>query len=89
MPRLQQAKKALRQSEKRRVLNDTKKRALKEAVKTVKKTVKTEAVKMDSPILSKAYKNLDKAAKAGVIKKGTASRMKSRLSKAGKKAATK
>jgi small subunit ribosomal protein S20 len=41
------------------------------------KTDKAEAKKL----LSKAYQAIDKAAKRGVIKKNTASRRKSRLSK--------
>jgi small subunit ribosomal protein S20 len=83
MPRLQQAKKALRQSDKKRALNDTRRRAVKEAVKAVKKAVK---VTIADPLMSKTQQALDKAAKRGVIKKGTASRLKSRIAQAAKKA---
>ena len=75
------AKKALRVSDRKRVSNDRVRRTMKEAVKTVRKTMTSDAkaVKAD---LALAFKALDKAAKKGTIKKGTASRKKSRLAKA-------
>jgi small subunit ribosomal protein S20 len=82
MPNLQNAKKALRVSARKRVLNDRRRRAMKVAVKSVKVTKSTED-------LSKAFQAIDKAAKRGVIKKNAASRKKSRLSKAIAKASTK
>ena len=72
MPNLQNAKKALRVSAKKRILNDRRRRAMKVAVKSVKDTKTADE-------LSKAYLAIDKAAKRGVIKKNTASRKKSRL----------
>jgi small subunit ribosomal protein S20 len=72
MPNLQNAKKALRVSAKKRILNDRRRRAMKVAVKSVKITKTADE-------LSKAYQAIDKAAKRGVIKKNTASRKKSRL----------
>ena len=82
MPNLQNAKKALRVAARKRILNDRRRRAMKVAVKSLKET-KNEAD------LSKAFQAIDKAAKRGVIKKNTAARKKSRLSKAVKKANTK
>ena len=76
------AKKALRVSEGRRVNNDIRRRTMKEAVKTVRKDVlekDTKALKNDMAL---AFQALDKAAKRGVIKKGTANRKKSRIAKA-------
>ncbi len=76
------AKKALRVSDRKRVVNDRRRRTLKETVKAVRNDIiakDTKAIKAD---LALAYKALDKAAKRGVIKKGTASRRKSRLAKA-------
>lgn len=72
MPNLQNAKKALRVSARKRILNDRRRRAMKVAVKSVKVTKTADE-------LSKAYQAIDKAAKRGVIKKNTASRKKSRL----------
>lgn len=76
------AKKALRVSERKAVFNDRRRRTMKDAVKTVRKDVlgkDKKAIKVD---LALAFKALDKAAKGGVIKKGTANRKKSRLAKA-------
>ncbi|OGY65696.1 MAG: 30S ribosomal protein S20 [Candidatus Harrisonbacteria bacterium RIFCSPLOWO2_01_FULL_44_18] len=74
MPITQSAKKALRQSLRRRARNITQKKALKEVVKAYKKSPSAEN-------LSLVYKKLDKAAKTNLIKKNKASRLKSRLSK--------
>lgn len=76
------AKKAIRQAERKHVMNLRRQKVMKESVKEVSKLVvagkKAEAEKN----LKTAYKALDKAAKRGVIKKNTASRKKSRLAKA-------
>lgn len=84
MPITKSAKKALRQSDRKRAINDRRRKAMKEAIKTVEKLVKTgkqpEAVKS----LSTAFQAIDKAGKSGVIKKGNASRKKSRLAKLAK-----
>ena len=77
----QNAKRAKRVSDRKRVTNDKSRRNMKEAVKTVRKSVTTKS-KTVTTDLSLAYKALDKAAKKGVIKKGTANRKKSRLAKA-------
>ena len=82
MPNLQNAKKALRVSARKRLLNDRRRRAMKVAVKSVKVTKTADE-------LSKAYQAIDKAAKRGVIKKNTASRKKSRLEKKKKKSQAK
>lgn len=80
------AKKAQRVSEHRRVANDSRRRTLKETVKDVRKNIANKEEKAIKSTLSLAYKALDKAAKSGVIKKGTASRRKARLAKAVAKA---
>jgi small subunit ribosomal protein S20 len=79
------AKKAHRSSLKKRVFNLRRKRVLTSTVKDVKKVIVTGAVD-SADTLSKAYKAIDKAAKRGIIKKNTASRKKSRLALALKKA---
>ena len=80
MPRTTSAKKALRQSDTRRVRNVRRKRSLRDALKKLEKALiaknKIEAEKL-YPIAQKA---IDKSAKNGILKKNTASRMKSRLS---------
>lgn len=75
------AKKALRVSDRKKVINDRLSKTMKEAVKTVRaKVAKSDSSAKDN--LSAAFKALDKAAKRGTIKKGTADRKKSRLAKA-------
>lgn len=81
MPIIKSARKALRSSKNKKVFNDRRKKAMKVAVKEVKKLTGPEA----KAKLSEAYKAIDKAAKRGVIKKNTAARKKSRLAKAVKK----
>lgn len=76
------AKKALRGSERKKLVNDRRTRVMKETVKNVRKSVATKNTKDIKSELTLAYKALDKAAKRGVIKKGTANRKKSRLAKA-------
>lgn len=86
MPITQSAKKALRSSDKKRVVNSRRKKTVEVAVKNVKKLVAKGEKKAAVEALSLAYKALDKAAKAGLIKKNAASRKKSRLSAAIKRA---
>lgn len=76
------AKKANRVSIRKRVVNDRRRRTMKEAVKDVRKDITAKAEKAVTSSLSLAYKALDKAAKKGVIKKGTADRKKARLARA-------
>jgi small subunit ribosomal protein S20 len=79
------AKKAHRASLKKRVFNVRRQRALTATTKTVRKTLLTDAAAARTS-LSEAYKAIDKAAKRGIIKKNTASRKKSRLAAAVKRA---
>lgn len=76
------AKRGIRVSERKRVVNDKLRRTMKEAVKTVRKSIASKDEKTTSTNLSLAFKALDKAAKRGTIKKGQANRKKSRLAKA-------
>lgn len=75
------AKKAMRAAEKRRVFNARRKKNMKDAVKDVSKLVIGKKGPEAAAALPKLYKAIDKAAKEGTIKKNTASRMKSRISK--------
>lgn len=81
MPILKSAKKALRQNKKRRLLNLRRLRAMRQAIKAVQKSVESLSPEELQKLLSVAYKAIDKAAKRGVIKKNTAARKKSRLTK--------
>ena len=74
-------KKALRQSIKRRKRNLIYKNKIKDLMKKVKVFNKEKKVKEAKELLPQIYKILDKAAKKGVIKKNTASRRKSRITK--------
>jgi small subunit ribosomal protein S20 len=75
------AKKAIRVSARKRVYNIRRKVALHDAVKTVKTHIAQGNTKDAQTTLSAAYKAIDKAAKRGLIKKNTAARKKSRLTK--------
>lgn len=79
MPIKKSAKKALRQSLKRRVRNLAYKRKIKKLTKDIKKLVSEKKIKEAKSLLSQIYKILDKATKVGVIKKNNASRKKSRI----------
>ena len=80
MPNLQNAKKALRVSDRKRVLNDKRRKAIKETIKEAKAVIGADTKKVVET-LSKAYKAIDKAAKRGIIKVNTANRRKARLAK--------
>lgn len=73
------AKKAHKQSLKKRVFNDRRSRAMKSVTKEIKKLVQGKEVAKAQELLPKAYKAIDKAAKGNTIKANTASRKKSRL----------
>lgn len=88
MPIIKSAKKALRSSARKRAVNLRRTRAMKGSVKEVR-TLAAQSSKEAVASLSKAYKAIDKAAKGGIIKKNTASRMKSRLTRAVTKASAK
>ena len=80
MPITKSAKKAIRGSLRKKAFNDQRKKVMKEIIKKIEKTAKTDkagAVKM----LSAAFQAIDKSAQKGVIKKNNAARKKSRLSK--------
>ena len=81
------ARKAIRVSERKKIYNDRRKRAAKDAVKQVRKLIVEKKKAEAEKLLPQAYRSLDKAAKGGVIKKNAASRMKSRLTKALQKTA--
>lgn len=75
------AKKAIRQSKKRRVRNLDYLTKLRGLIKETKSFAVQKKTKEAIDMLPKVYQALDKAAKAGVIKKNNASRKKSRITK--------
>lgn len=80
MPKTSSAKKALRQSYRKREFNLKRLNEMKSSVKDAKK-LKGENKEEAQKQLAVAYKAIDKASKRGVIKKGAADRKKSRLAK--------
>jgi len=70
------AKKAIRQSKRKKEMNDSRKKALRGALKTVRT-----APKGDMKAMSAAYQAIDKALKRGIIKKNTAARRKAKVAK--------
>ncbi|KND50124.1 MAG: ribosomal protein S20 [Parcubacteria bacterium C7867-008] len=82
------AKKAHRASLKKRVFNVRRKRVLTSTTKEARKQIALNTADVATS-LSEAYKAIDKAAKRGIIKKNTASRKKSRLALALKRATVK
>lgn len=85
MPITKGAQKAHRASERKRVFNLRRKRAMNEVVKKFRTLVAAGSRKEAEALLPEAYKAIDKAAKRGVIKDNTAARKKSRLVAAVKK----
>jgi small subunit ribosomal protein S20 len=78
------AQKAYRQNLKRKAHNAKQKMAYKKLIKEYKKLVAAKELKKAEEKLPFVYKALDKAAKTNLIKKNTASRLKSRLTKLAK-----
>ncbi len=82
MPQSKSAKKSLRQSEKKRLLNRRYKNKMKRLIKEFKLLLKEGKKATAEKLLPQVYKAIDKAAKKNIIKKGNASRKKSRLTAA-------
>ena len=85
MPITSSAKKALRGSARKKLVNDRRQGEMKSAIKKLKKLVSEKKSKEAKEFFAKAQKAIDKSAKKGVIKKNTAARKKSRLHKLLKK----
>ena len=79
MPITSSAKKALRASKKKRVFNIRHKDAVADIIKKIEKLAVAKSAKEAMKLLPLAYKEIDKAAKTGFIKKNNAARKKSRL----------
>ncbi len=81
MPNLKASIKDNRKSKKRTEENLRMKRRYRNAIKEFQTHLKNEDLESAKKSLSKAYKLVDKAAKTKLLKKQTASRKKSRLTK--------
>lgn len=81
MAQTSSAKKAHRVSLRRRVFTVRRSRAVKDAVKTISKQIAAKDAKSANASMSALQKALDKAVKAGTIKKNAAARTKSRVMK--------
>jgi small subunit ribosomal protein S20 len=81
MPITSSAKRALRESSKKRKANLQKKIVLKKIKKDFLKLIESGKTEEAKKMLPKAYKLLDKAANVNLIKKNRAAREKSRLAK--------
>ncbi len=81
MPITRNAKKALRSSLTKKAANDRTKKVLKESLKDTQKLVLAKKWKEANASISAGYSAIDKAVKKGVIKKNTAARKKSLLSR--------
>ena len=79
MPITASAKKALRQTKRRRVANVRSLTKVKTIVKEVRFLIQGKKFTEAKALLPRLYKAIDKAAKENVIKKNTASRKKSRI----------
>jgi small subunit ribosomal protein S20 len=80
MPITTSAKKALRVSKRKRVMNTVRKDAMHKAIKTVEKMVAQKNKDGASKVLPSAYQAIDKAVKRGIIKANTGARKKARVS---------
>ena len=85
MPITSSAKKALRGSIRKHAQNEARREDVRQALKAVKKA----GPKAGTAEIAKAYKAIDKALKRGIIKKNTAARRKSLVSKMAKAAQAK
>jgi len=81
MPIIKSAKKALRQSARRKVRNTQQTKKIKNLLKEVKKLVLLKKYDEAEKLLPQVYKYLDKAAKTKLMKRNTTDRNKSKITK--------
>jgi small subunit ribosomal protein S20 len=81
MPTTKNAKKALRQSKKRRIQNRSQRSTLRKSLKKCRATVVGDDTAAAATALSAAAKSLDQAAAKNLIHRNKAARLKSRLAK--------
>ena len=81
MPNIKSAKKRVKTDAKKRIQNRDKVSAMRTAIKTTKANIKNSNKEEVSNNAKVAIKRIDKAVKAGLIKKNKAARDKSKLMK--------
>ncbi len=81
MPIIKAQKKSVRQSAKRRVFNDRRRRTMRETIKALKDLVANKDQKAAAEMLPATYKAIDKAAKRKVIAPNAASRKKAQMAR--------
>lgn len=81
MPITKSAKKALKQSLRRREQNLKYRKKIKDLAKEVRKLMTEKKIEEAKKLMPQIYQALDKAAKKSIIEDNTAARKKSRLSK--------
>ncbi len=81
MPITSSAKKALRSSKRKKVVNDKRTKILKNTIKEYKNLLVEKKTSEATKMLPQVQKAIDKATKGGIIKKNNAARKKSRLMK--------
>ena len=79
MPQRKSAKEELKKSRKRQSLNTKRKKTIKEAVKTFKRSLQDKDVDASRKALTSLYRTLDKTASKKVIHANKAARKKSRF----------
>jgi len=89
MPIKKSAKKYLRASKKRAMQNLKTKKVFKDSMKKLRELATAGKIEDAKKMMPAVQKALDKAAKAGIIKKNSAARKKSRLVKILKKSSVK
>ncbi|MBI4101724.1 MAG: 30S ribosomal protein S20 [Candidatus Nealsonbacteria bacterium] len=78
---IKSAKKAFRQSQKRRVKNLKIGEKIRRLLKETRSLISAQKIEEAKKILPRTFQVLDKAAKVGLLKKNTVNRKKSRLAK--------
>lgn len=81
MPITDSAKKSIRKNKKRKARNKKRKNKIKELKKEIEAFLDKKEFDKAKEVLPKFYKAVDKAANKGIIKKNTAARKKSKMSK--------
>ena len=81
MPITQSAKKALRGSKRKKIINDRRMKEMKSVIKKIEKLVKAGSKEDAKKTLPAAYQAINKAAKINIVNKNNAARKKSRLAK--------
>jgi small subunit ribosomal protein S20 len=73
------ALKRVRQTERRTEVNQKNKSRLRHAIRAMRRAISAKEVKSATELLPKTFSVIDGSVKAGIIKKNTAARYKSRL----------